>query len=69
MVGAVYCGDSVHAVHEHTLLLRGGTDGQPSFDKKEMSTYSRHDACHSFGAVCGGRWQDADIHMMATMPA
>ena len=64
----MYCGDSVHAVHEHTLLLRGGTDGQPMFCQNAMTTISIHDACHSFGAVCGGRWQDAEIHMAAIMP-
>ncbi len=68
VVGAVYCGDSVHAVHEHSLLLRGSTGGQHMFCQKAITTYSIHDACHSFGAVCGGWLQDADIHIDTIMP-
>jgi len=45
---------TVHALHEHTLLLTGGIDGQPMFRQQEMTTYSVHDVCHSFGLYVVG---------------
>ena len=67
MVDTLYCGDLVHAVHEHTLLLRGGTDSQPAYLLSRRNNYVFcHDVCHLFALVCCG--QDADIHVVAIMP-
>ena len=68
-VDVVHCEYTVYYGDEHTLLLKGGTDGQPAYFLSKRNKYVFcHHVCYLFALVCCGRWQDADSHMVAIMP-